>query len=1128
MPNTAAPDRYAPPDPKVVDPKIAHPLGRLRGIIRRYVTIEGVLAVLLFLAAWFWLAMLIDYGVFKLFAFDWALEAPKALRAIALILAVAALIALVVTRLVLRLTRDFSDSSLALVLEKRYPHILGDRLITAVQLADLEWSKQYGYSTDMIQKTIDDVRGRIDEIPVKQVFNWRRLWVQAGVFLAVTAGLFLLSGVAVCAITSTPPQKFVHEFRDVSAILAERDVLLRNTAWPRRAYLEVVNFPGDEMRIGRDVPSPRIRVVAYRWVVADSAAAVGWRPMTWADLNRMGEAPPGLPLQPVRDARFAVTYGPFLYGAAHPFTAPTLPADVTDVPDDPAKWPIDRVEQVFVENEEVRAILAARFRPELDAIGGVLKQLDEMAADPSNSRTLRKLKIPDEVELNYWGAKTRVDMKLRAEGNNEFAGTLSDLKETVKFHARGENYYTPTKQITLVPPPMLTELKRDEYHPAYLYHKAPFAEARDLPDEQKPYQANPARLKGVKHVLRDQAVSLTGDKSRFDIPFGAELVLSGKSDKQLTEAMLLPKPGKFPGIDPELTDPDPIVLPIEGGHAIQFEFTAANHRQIIRQTEFDIFLRDTDGVTSKRPVQIVVEEDRPPEVDVVVDVIRKIGGTYLCTPQAVIPFTRESKVRDDKGLNRVEYVFSYSEVEPMAVTLKRLEYAGWIFNSVPLLPAVNDPVYRAAMLLENSPRIRPALATVDDRIPVPGFLDEFQRRPLAFDDLKRRLDAPRPTGNELTVIPLVDYRPIEEELTALKLADGDKFDKFLYAFDLRKVAPSLKRASESEGQRTYVLTLNVVAVDTNVEADRPGVAQNKETLVFKLVSDGELLTEIAKEEAGLADKLDDAIRRVADVDNKLRSMVARLPGVQRPEQFLAEQTRSNELLEQMQKAKDVSNEVFTDYSRILQEFRVNRLPKHLIDQMDEKVVGRLGGVLAIDFPQAEEAYGAFHGELGAARTPPVEVAFKAQSMITTLLTKLQDIRAGIGQGLSLKKVISELEALIRDQTLVAVSLKALGDRNTRSLTEITVVPPAAPVNMTAGQKLVVRVPVNIGAAYNGNFTLKLDPSAGSDLKVPETLKLKEDDTEFTLEVSAGFNKGQHAIRVTPDIGQAREVRVIVK
>src|SRR4249919_1952690 len=106
--------RYAPPDPAKLDPKIKHPLGKLRGIIRRYVIVEGLLAAALFLALWFWLAMLIDYGVFKLFAFDWALDSPKALRIIALVLAVAGLGALVATRLIIRLTRDFSDSAVAL------------------------------------------------------------------------------------------------------------------------------------------------------------------------------------------------------------------------------------------------------------------------------------------------------------------------------------------------------------------------------------------------------------------------------------------------------------------------------------------------------------------------------------------------------------------------------------------------------------------------------------------------------------------------------------------------------------------------------------------------------------------------------------------------------------------------------------------------------------------------------------------------------------------------------------------------------------------------------------------------------------------------------------------------------
>lgn len=1121
MPPTSTID-YTPPDHKAADPQIAHPLGRLRGTIRRYVAVEGVLAVLLFLAGWFWLAVLLDYGVFKAFAFDWALEAPRGLRAFALAVALAALVVLVVRKGVLRLTRDFSDSALALVLEKRYPHILGDRLISAVQLADLERSRSYGYSTAMIQKTIDDVRGRLNEVPVRKVFNWRRLWVQAGVLLALTVGLFLLSGAAVWAAAGIPPGKFVHEFRDVSAILVERDVLLENTPWPRRAYLEVVNFPASrELRIGRDVPSPRLRVAAYKWVIADNQAPAGWRPLTWADLHTVGVAPASLPLQPVRDARFAVDFGPFLYGAAHPFTAPTLPGDVATVPDDLAKWPVDRVEQVFVQSEDVRTALAGKFQSDLDAIAGAMARLEQKAADLSNSRTLRKLDIPEEVELSYWGAKTRVDMKLRAEANNEFAGTLSDLKETVQFHARGENYYTPRMQITLVPPPMLTELKRDEYHPAYLYHKAPVAEAKDLPDEQTAYRADPTKLKGLKHVLREQAVSLTGDKSRFDIPMGGEFVLYGTADKELVEAKVFPKPGKFPGIEAEATDPDPIDLPIANGRDIRIEFTAAAKRAVTRQTEFDIFLKDTDGVTSRRAVQVVVEEDRPPEVDVVVDVIRKVGGTYICTPQALIPFTKESKIRDDKGLNRVEYVFSYSEVEPMAVTLKRIEYAGWFFNSVPVLPSLGDPLYRTAALIQNLPRVRPALATVTDRLPIKVFLEEYQRGAKGLAEIKRNLDGPRPVGNELDVVTLVDFRGIEDELRGLPKPD------VRYGFDLTQVAAGLKKTGESEAQRTYVLTLNVVAVDTNVEADRPGVGQNKETLVFKLVSDGELLNEINREEAGLADKLDDAVRRLSDLDNKLRSLAGRLPGLNQPEQFLPEQTRANELGEQLAKSKDLTAEVQADYSRILLEYQTNRLPDNVI-RPTEQTVGKLREVLAADFPQTEETFGKFHGELAASRQPPAEVVNELQTKILVLLAKLRSIRAGISQGLDLKKIITDFEGIIKAQTLVKDGLDNIDKDAKERITRITVTPPNAPVSVTAGQKATVKVPVEIGLAYNGTFTLKLEPSPGSDLKVPAQVVLKEDDLDFNLEVTAGFNKGLHWVRVTPDVGPARDVRVIVK
>jgi hypothetical protein len=413
---------------------------------------------------------------------------------------------------------------------------------------------------------------------------------------------------------------------------------------------------------------------------------------------------------------------------------------------------------------------------------------------------------------------------------------------------------------------------------------------------------------------------------------------------------------------------------------------------------------------------------------------------------------------------------------------------------------------------------------------MPQFADEYTRRPLALEELKKRLEAPRPTGSDLTVINLVDYRGIEEELELLRRMSEEEQAKtvFLNAFDLRRVAGGLKRASEAEAQRTYLLTLNVVAVDTNVEAAKPGVGQNKETMVFKLVSDGELLTEIAREETSLAEKLEDAIRRLADVDSKLRSMVARIPGLNQPEQFLPEQTRANELAEQLSKAKDVTAEVFTDYSRILKEFRVNRLPKHLIDQMNEKVVAKLGDALATDFPGVEGDYGRFHGELSGNRQPPAELVFGLQQKIVVLLNKLRDIRGGIGQGLDLKRIITQLETLIKGRLEDQLVLDVIRAGEENKLKQITVTPPSAPVSVVAGQKATVRVPAAIGPLYNGDFKLKLEPSPGSELKVSESITLKEDDRDFTVEIAAGFSKGMHWIRVTPDVGPVRDIRVLVK
>jgi hypothetical protein len=91
-----------------------------------------------------------------------------------------------------------------------------------------------------------------------------------------------------------------------------------------------------------------------------------------------------------------------------------------------------------------------------------------------------------------------------------------------------------------------------------------------------------------------------------------------------------------------------------------------------------------------------------------------------------------------------------------------------------------------------------------------------------------------------------------------------------------------------------------------------------------------------------------------------------------------------------------------------------------------------------------------------------------------------------------------------------------------------VTPPNAPVSVTAGQKATVRAPAVPGPLYNGTFTLKLEPSPGSDLKVPSQIVMKEDDQDFVVEITAGFTKGMHWVRVTPDVGPAKDIRVLVK
>src|SRR5262245_58078754 len=70
--------------------------------------------------------------------------------------------------IVKRMLYEFRDASLALVLERRFPKLLGDRLITAVELANVKEAASLGYSPAMVEQTIHEAAERVGKLDIRE------------------------------------------------------------------------------------------------------------------------------------------------------------------------------------------------------------------------------------------------------------------------------------------------------------------------------------------------------------------------------------------------------------------------------------------------------------------------------------------------------------------------------------------------------------------------------------------------------------------------------------------------------------------------------------------------------------------------------------------------------------------------------------------------------------------------------------------------------------------------------------------------------------------------------------------------------------------------------------------------
>jgi hypothetical protein len=1028
--------------------RVRHPLQLVRKYIRRYIVLEGVALTLLCAALLFWLGLAFDFGLYKfdidllgVHGIDWIQELNDVdpsggssfwIRVIVLSATIVGLVVLGVSTVVMRWLREFNDQAIALVLERRFHKQLGDRLITAVELADPKLSKRYGYSQAMVEKTILEAVETLKILPVASVFNWGRLvslWLYV---VAATAGMFLVTMAAFCVgsfFTDHPlnPYSFSWKFADAATIWAERNILIMDTYWPRRAYLVIEGFEQSasnptEMRVARDDARPDLQARALQWVLADRLAPNGWRALYWRDL-------PGLlDSELVRGVAFPAEF---------------------------AQWKLGTLDDIAVQmqDESVRIALRGELGPSNchDQLEAIFAQLGELADEPAMSRTLRKLDIPGSVEFSFRGEDRVINNPVALEKGNVYTFKLDDLKTEsthFRFRVRGEDYYTPPKSITLVAAPTPSAIHLDKEEPAYIYYRL--------------FGIDQSELQGLRYTSKDVPLSTTGDTNTIEVPLGSSLTIKVNTDRKLRAGKAVEvknPPALDPGYD-NYRGSAPAIDADRGGFTLVLS-------DLTRKHDFTVEFHDEDNIRGKRRFKVLAVIDMEPQLgnlNVFSVNLRKpkfktqaqpekekvkdsqprdmreqteLAGAFLITPDAQIPL--ECPVRDDYGLVKVGYQYKVRQVD--------FEMISQGAKKLPSLEIDQSTRrYRAGLILSNfqfwpgnplSWRLAPphiAMSTEmlqQDLRQAQGYKEAYVKAE-EFDRLLER--------KAEKMIHLAELRKKKGSAAAWEFDFKDDD-----GFDVQKLLPYLKSVNVQDfGQTHYYLQISVQATDNNVETGgefsekvgdvvktlRGNTRKNKNGYVnFLVISENELLSQIALEEEQLFEKLEAAREKI---DAGITSLIEqqskiRTDGVDMDNVL----NRMNEIRTALSTAGNNIRDTHQAYDNIYRELVVNRVKADRVAKIQNTIIARLADILVLNprephtgsYPKAEDAFAAAHAlvenDVNLKRPPDLQLhgpmLADANNKLNKLSYDLNLVLTAMSQGIEESKLIAMLATMERIQ-----------------------------------------------------------------------------------------------------------------
>ncbi|MBI2804841.1 MAG: hypothetical protein HYX68_07665 [Planctomycetes bacterium] len=1084
--------------------RVRHPLQLLRKYIRRYVILEGLALTILAASILFWLGLALDFGLtlihidlVNIHGLDWLLElddvdpslaSSRVCRIMVLAVISLGLAYLAVTRVVVRWLRDFNDQALALVLERRFKKELGDRLITAVELADPKLSKRYGYSQAMVEKTIGEAVETLKKLPVSSVFNWSRLFVLWFLVGVVTIGLFIVNlvvisgGSYVVAEQGINPYRYCWNFYHVASIWTERNLLIQASYWPRNAHLEIEGFQrsktdANDMRVPRDDPGgrPDLQIRAVEWVIADPKAPYGWRPLRWKDLSEEKLIEPALLDRVKIPADFADwkidadKLEPNLVAAlfenvppgktsgkvrAH-FERPEIKAKIdqreaqTELDEwlDWRTWMIDEIDRQRTDPDVRVALQLDNFQ----ALDEIFTKLDELRDSPSMGRTLRKLAVPSRVDVVFRGEESGRSESIDKPNANKFTISLRELKDSTKFNfrARGEDFFTPKKSITLVGAPAPKGITIDKDEPAYIYHRL-------IGPDQTP-------LRGQKHLTRDLPLSFTGDTNTIDVALGSKLAVHVRIDRPLRK-------------DRAVFTRDPPVLP-EGYLGFQGKVSADADQggftiemdKISRRHDFTVEFIDEDNIRGRRRFKILSILDGEPQVSnlsVHGVLLRKakfrapepaakdagnprdqadLTGAFLITPVARIPF--ECIVKDDYGLVKVGYQHRYRKVD-----FELIATGG--AKKLPRLEVDKNVVrYRSGLVLSNL-QFWPGnpiswhfgnyhVAITSD------ILQEHLRQSQGFEDgYADAVEFQKDLQNRVENGEMITLDQLQKALTARRVARGWEFDfkDRREAFDVKEVLPALRAVDPDKiGQMHYHLQIAVQATDNNVETGpgyrgptgktlRGTTKKNPNGFInFLVISENELLAQIALEEETLLEKLQSAKEKV---DASIVSLLEQQSKVRDPKTDMETVLhRMNEIRTALSLAGNNLRDTNNAYQNILREMQVNRIRADRMETIEKRVIQPLTDIVMQNsfddpknpvtgtHPRAEELFDLARQQVerdASAQQPPDADAHQkamsaAQRQMSVLSNDIKRLLDALEEGVVESKLIALLASIEQRQ-----------------------------------------------------------------------------------------------------------------